>query len=143
VSDRATEARVCIVDDQAPNVRLLERVLARGGFVDVRSFTDGGAMLEAIAQQTPDLLLLDLHLPPPDGFAIIETIRSGGAGVPHDLPILVLTADAGHGNRAHALAIGANDYLVKPFEPDEVVVRARNLAELGLLKRQMREQSRG
>jgi DNA-binding response OmpR family regulator len=142
MSERGADARVCIVDDQESNVRLLERVLARGGFENVRSFTDGGAMLHAIAQESPDLLLLDLHLPAPDGFAIIETIRSGGAGVPHDLPILVLTGDVGHGNRAHALAIGANDYLVKPFDADEVVVRARNLAELGMLKRQLRELSR-
>ena len=141
MSERAVDARVCIVDDQEATVRLLERVLARGGFEHIRSFTDGSAMLEAIAAESPDVLLLDLHLPPPDGFSIIQTIRSGGAGVPHDLPILVLTADVGHGNRARALAIGANDYLVKPLDADEVVVRARNLAELGLLKRQMREQS--
>ncbi|MCI0344478.1 MAG: response regulator [Chloroflexi bacterium] len=143
MSERGTEARVSIVDDQESNVRLLERILARGGFASVKTFTDGGAMLDAIASDSPDLLLLDLHLPAPDGFAIIETIRSGGAGVAHDLPILVLTADVGHGARARAIAMGANDYLVKPFDADEVIVRARNLAELGLLKRQLRERSPG
>ena len=143
MTDRGIDARICIVDDQESNVRLLERVLARGGFENIKTFTDGGAMLDAIAVDSPDLLLLDLHLPAPDGFAIIETIRSGGAGVAHDLPILVLTADVGHGARARALSVGANDYLVKPFDADEVVVRARNLAELGMLKRQIRELSPG
>lgn len=143
MTERAGDARVCIVDDQESNVRLLERVLARGGFENIRAFTDGGAMLDSIATDSPDLLLLDLHLPAPDGYTIIETIRSGGAGVAHDLPILVLTADVGHGARARALSMGANDYLVKPFDADEVTVRARNLAELGMLKRQLRESSQG
>ena len=141
MNDRAAEARICVVDDQATNVRLLERLLARAGFEHVSSFTDGGAMLDSIATNTPDLLLLDLHLPAPDGYTIIQTIRGGGAGVAHDLPILVLTADVGHGARARAIAMGANDYLVKPFDADEVTVRARNLAELGMLKRQLRESS--
>ena len=139
MTERGSDARICIVDDQESNVRLLER----GGFENVKTFTDGGAMLDSIAADSPDLLLLDLHLPAPDGFAIIETIRSGGAGVAHDLPILVLTADVGHGARARAISMGANDYLVKPFDADEVVVRARNLAELGMLKRQIRGQSPG
>ena len=143
MTERGSDARICIVDDQESNVRLLERVLERGGFENVKTFTDGGAMLDSIAADSPDLLLLDLHLPAPDGFAIIETIRSGGAGVAHDLPILVLTADVGHGARARAISMGANDYLVKPFDADEVVVRARNLAELGMLKRQIRGQSPG
>ena len=141
MSERGGDARVCIVDDQESNVRLLERVLVRGGFENIRTFTSGGAMLDAIATDSPDLLMLDLHLPAPDGYTIIETIRSGGAGVAHDLPILVLTADVGHGARARAIAMGANDYLVKPFDADEVTVRARNLAELGMLKRQLRDAS--
>jgi DNA-binding response OmpR family regulator len=143
MSERGAGARVCIVDDQESNVRLLERVLTRGGFENIVTFTDGGAMLDSIASTSPDLLLLDLHLPAPDGYAIIETIRSGGAGVAHDVPILVLTADVGHGARARAISMGANDYLVKPFDADEVIVRARNLAELGMLKRQIRSQAPG
>jgi EAL domain-containing protein (putative c-di-GMP-specific phosphodiesterase class I)/DNA-binding response OmpR family regulator len=130
-------ARIFIVDDQEPNVRLLERVLARAGFANVRSFGDGRSMLDAVGTDDPDLILLDLHMPAPDGFAVLEALE---ARAPADdyLPILVLTADAERRARSLALISGAKDFLVKPFDAEEVVLRVRNLVETRLLHRALR-----
>src|SRR5437868_6465645 len=121
--------RIFVVDDQEPNVRLLEQLLSRAGFGNVRSFRGGAAMLDALQTDEPDLILLDLHMPGMDGFAVLQAL----AAVPgHDeryLPVLVLTADAERGARTAALAGGASDFLIKPFDAEEVVLRVRNLLE--------------
>lgn len=130
-------ARIFIVDDQEPNVRLLEQVLGRAGFANVRSFAGGGAMLEAVRSEGPDLILLDLHMPAPDGFAVLEALQVRKANDDY-LPVLVLTADAERQARSRALANGAKDFLVKPFDAEEVVLRVRNLLETRLLHQALR-----
>ena len=120
--------RIFIVDDQEPNVRLLELVLARAGFGNVRSFRGGQEMLDALATDEPDLILLDLHMPGLDGFAVLQALATWIADDDY-LPILVLTADAERRARATALAGGARDFLVKPFDAEEVVLRVRNLLQ--------------
>jgi EAL domain-containing protein (putative c-di-GMP-specific phosphodiesterase class I)/DNA-binding response OmpR family regulator len=121
-------ARIFIVDDQPPNVRLLEQLLKRSGFTNTRSFGDGSSMLAVLDADEPDLVLLDLHMPAPDGFAVLETLRAR-ARAEDFLPVLVLTADAERRARSVALAGGANDFLVKPLDTEEVVLRVRNLLE--------------
>jgi EAL domain-containing protein (putative c-di-GMP-specific phosphodiesterase class I)/DNA-binding response OmpR family regulator len=121
-------ARIFVVDDQEANVRLLEQLLARSGFANVRSFRGGAAMLEALATDDPDLILLDLHMPGMDGFAVLQALASIVADDRY-LPVLVLTADAERQARTTALAGGASDFLVKPFDAEEVVLRVRNLLE--------------
>jgi EAL domain-containing protein (putative c-di-GMP-specific phosphodiesterase class I)/DNA-binding response OmpR family regulator len=130
-------ARIFIVDDQEPNVRLLEQLLGRAGFSNTRSFGDGGSMLDALDTDEPDVVLLDLHMPAPDGFAVLHALRERGADGDY-LPILVLTADAERGARSLALAGGANDFLVKPFDAEEVVLRVRNLVQTRLLHQALR-----
>lgn len=127
-------ARIVIVDDQEANVRLLERILAASGFTNLCSFRSGSAFVESSDADEPDLVLLDLHMPPPDGFAVLDFFRSRSG--PHDYrPVLVLTADAERTARSRALAGGANDFLTKPFDAEEVVLRVRNLLETKLLHR--------
>ena len=75
MSDPILAARIYIVDDQAANLRLLERYLGRAGFGDVTSFTDPRAALAAIEADEPDLLLLDLHMPGLDGFGVLDALR--------------------------------------------------------------------
>lgn len=125
-------ARVVIVDDQEANVRLLERILAVNGFTNVCSFRSGAAFIETLDIDDPDLVLLDLHMPPPDGFAVLDVLRSRG-GPQAYRPVLVLTADAEPTARSRALVRGAKDFLVKPLDAEEVVLRVRNLLETRLL----------
>jgi EAL domain-containing protein (putative c-di-GMP-specific phosphodiesterase class I)/DNA-binding response OmpR family regulator len=126
------DARVFVVDDQEANVRLLEQLLDRAGFGNVRTFRDGGSMLDALAADEPDLILLDLHMPAPDGFAVLAALEARASDDDY-LPVLVLTGDAERTARSRALMGGAKDFLLKPFDVEEVVLRVRNLLETRLL----------
>ncbi len=99
------QARILIVDDEPANVLLLERILARGGYKDVRSTTDARRALPIFLEFEPDLVLLDLLMPHMDGFAVMEQLQPR---IPMDayLPILVLTADVTPAAKRKALSGG-------------------------------------
>src|SRR5437016_5161574 len=120
------QARILVVDDEPANVRLLERMLAEGGYRQVKSTTDSRQVLALAGAFEPDLILLDLMMPHLDGIAVIQQLR-----IPEDvfLPILVLTADATSEAKKHALEAGAKDFLTKPFDRLEVMLRIRNLLD--------------
>ncbi len=120
--------RVMIVDDSEANVRLLERVLRRAGFEAVEGFTEPALALASCRSSLPDVILLDLHMPGTDGFAVMDELRPLRPEGTF-LPVLVLTADAESGVKQRALAAGAKDFLTKPFDEIEVVLRVRNLLE--------------
>ncbi|MHB8397757.1 MAG: EAL domain-containing protein [Candidatus Limnocylindrales bacterium] len=124
----AASARIVVVDDQEPNRRLLERILAQAGHTSIESFADGRDALAAIAAREPDLIVLDLHMPGFDGFAVLDALRHRGSADGY-LPVLVLTADAERATLSRALGNGAHDFLTKPFHAEEVVLRVRNLLE--------------
>jgi EAL domain-containing protein (putative c-di-GMP-specific phosphodiesterase class I)/CheY-like chemotaxis protein len=130
------DSRIYIADDQPANVLLLEAILARAGYTSVVSYRDGEALLGAIADQEPDLILLDLQMPVIDGFAVLDALSEAQPG--SYLPVLVLTADATHAARDQALSSGAHDYLTKPFDPAEVVLRVKNLLETRWLHQALR-----
>lgn len=134
--DEARAARILIVDDEEANVRLLERVLERAGYSNVRGTTDSRLVGDLVAEFDPDLILLDLLMPHMDGFAVMERLA---ALVPEDvyLPVIVLTADITAEAKRRALAGGANDFLTKPFDVDEVVLRIRNMLETRRLHLQL------
>jgi EAL domain-containing protein (putative c-di-GMP-specific phosphodiesterase class I)/DNA-binding response OmpR family regulator len=121
-------ARIFVVDDQEPNVRLLEQVLRRADFGNVRTFRAAQEMLDSLADDEPDLILLDLHMPGLDGIGALRALAQR-SGDDEYLPVLVLTADAERSSRAAALANGASDFLTKPFDNEEVILRVRNLLE--------------
>jgi signal transduction histidine kinase len=125
-------ARILIVDDEPANVRLLERLLQREGYTSFRSTTDARQVLTLYGDLQPDLILLDLAMPYMDGFQILEQINPL---IPSQafLPILVLTADITLEKRRRALERGAKDFVTKPFDPVEVLLRVRNLLETRLL----------
>ena len=117
--------RILIVDDEPVNVALLEDVLAENGYTRVHSITDSQLALETCKSFQPDLVLLDLMMPPPDGFAILESLRAESDE--NFLPVVVLTADTNEQAKRRALEAGATDFLLKPFDQTEVLLRIRNL----------------
>jgi EAL domain-containing protein (putative c-di-GMP-specific phosphodiesterase class I)/CheY-like chemotaxis protein len=119
---------IYVADDIEANRDLLETILARGGFDDVTSFADGSALLDAIARHEPDLIFLDLRMPVVDGFEVLHTIR-GSRPAEAYLPVIVLTAESNPESRRAVLEAGANDYVTKPFDASEIMLRARNLLE--------------
>ena len=139
--DDLTSAKILIVDDQLPNVRLLEKLLATAGYREVRSTTDSLQTLELYRSFQPDLILLDLLMPQPDGIGVMEQLATEiprGAFV----PIVVLTADVTLEARRRALAAGAHDFLTKPFEALEVVLRIGNLVKTRRLYLALEAQNR-
>ncbi len=138
--DKLTEGNILVVDDQEANVRLLERILQRAGYSNVASTTDPRLVLGLYAQFEPDLIVLDLVMPHMDGFEIMEEL---GKRVPEGtyLPILVLTADVTPQARQRALSMGARDFLTKPFDHDEALLRIRNLLETRSLHLRLKDQN--
>ena len=132
--------RIYIADDEPANVDLLEAVLERAGFTSVATFSDGQALLDAIAEHEPDLILLDLRMPVLDGLAVLKHLASGPTAGGF-LPVLVLTADATRVSRDQALSSGAHDYLTKPFDPAEVLLRVGNLLETRRLHQELRSRN--
>ncbi|RZA23527.1 MAG: response regulator, partial [Proteobacteria bacterium] len=127
-----SNARILIVDDNLPNTRLIERILESGGLNNFRSLHNGREALATVKQFEPDLILLDLHMPDVDGFEVIRQIRELSQKEPY-LPVLVLTADVNPAVRNKALAMGAKDFLSKPLDAIEVLLRVRNLLETRFL----------
>jgi signal transduction histidine kinase len=136
-----TSARILIVDDEPANVRLLERLLRGAGYTQLEQTTDARQVLALYETFRPDLILLDLLMPHLDGVAVLTQLRSV---IPGDvyLPVLVLTADATLEAKQRALAAGANDFLTKPFEQFEVVLRIRNLLDTRRLYVELDRQNR-
>ena len=115
--------RILIVDDDTADVLLLESFL-KADDRTIRSVTDARTAEQAIAAFDPDIVLLDLHMPGLDGFEILRRLRGAHAEF---LPVIVLTADADPGSRHRALILGADDFLTKPVDRHDVVLRVRNL----------------
>ena len=115
-----SDAAVLLVDDDAPIRRMLERTLVAEGY-DVAAVADGGAALAHVERSLPDLLVLDVAMPGVDGLSVTRRLRARRLAV----PILLLTARDALEERVAGLDAGADDYLVKPFEIEELMARVR------------------
>jgi signal transduction histidine kinase len=136
LDDLLAEARVFVIDDHPSNVALLQAVLTRAGIHRIFTETDSRQVLPRLGEVDPDLIVLDLHMPHLDGFAVLAQIREYA---PSDyLPVLVLTADTTATASERALSAGAQDFVTKPFNNSEVVLRARNLLETRFLYTSLR-----
>lgn len=140
--DRPTAPpRILIIDDERTNVRVLERLLAHGECGESSGVTDPREALELFHELQPDLVLLDLHMPHMDGFAVLSALRAATPAGEY-LPILMLTGDDDRSVRERALALGANDFVAKPFELSETLLRIRNLLETRRLHRALGRENR-
>ena len=123
-----SEPTILIIDDEPANVFLLESVIQRLSRYRTHGTTDSRQALALVQEVRPDLILLDLTMPHVNGFTVMEGVRAAQEPDSY-LPILVLTADVTTPTRRRALASGANDFLTKPFEHEEVMLRCKNLLE--------------
>lgn len=131
---------ILIVDDEDANVRVLERLLDRAGYQNLRSTSDPREVEDIFLEYDPDLILLDLHMPHLDGFAVMEMLREH-IGPETYLPILVLTGDPDREVKERALSAGARDFVTKPFDSTEVLLRIQNLLETRCLHQELRAHS--
>jgi serine phosphatase RsbU (regulator of sigma subunit) len=122
-------ARILIVDDQAANVLLLERMLRGAGYTSIESTTDPNKVCELHRKNRYALILLDLQMPGTDGFQVMEGLKE----IEEDgyLPVLVITAQPEH--KLRALQAGAKDFVGKPFDLAELRARVHNILEVRLL----------
>ncbi len=139
-NEGAASPRLLVVDDEEANVRLLQRILERAGYTDVKATTDPREVESVVNEFNPDLLLLDLHMPYIDGFGVLQRLAPllNGAG---DLSVLMLTGDATPEAKRNALSLGAKDFVAKPFDAGEVLLRIRNMLETRFLYRALEKQN--
>jgi len=133
------DARILIADDEPANVRLLERLLNQAGYRNVRATTDSRQVQALYEEFQPDLILLDLMMPHLDGVAVMEQLPIAEGEY---VPVLVLTADVTAQGKERALTAGAKDFLTKPFDRTEVLLRIKNLLDTRFLYRELERQNR-
>ena len=119
-------ARILVVDDKPENVRLLEALLVPRGYA-VETAGSGAEALDCLARQPPDLVLLDLVMPEIDGYEVCRQIRA--TPQTEALPVIMVTA-SGRNEKRSALDAGADDFLMKPLDPDELLARVRSLLRI-------------
>jgi FixJ family two-component response regulator len=107
---------VAVVDDEEPVRKALERLLRSAGFA-VRTFASGAAFLESLCEFLPDCVVLDLHMPPPNGFDVLEILQRSDK----TFPIVVISAEHNSHNSARAQSFGTNTFLAKPVDDAELL----------------------
>jgi len=141
IDSEAPKPRLLIIDDQQENIRLLERILTQAGYLDITTATDPSRVSELYELSKPDIVLLDLHMPAHDGFSVLEKLAPFIMG-PERLPVVMITGDDTSEVKRKALSLGAKDFIGKPFDAAEVVLRIQNLLETRFLHKRLRRQNR-
>jgi len=134
-------SKLLIVDDQEANIGLLTSILKEQGFIGIQSLTDARLVLPLFLDFLPDLVLLDLRMPHIDGLSLLKQLRSR---IPENayLPFVIVTADLSQRTRQAALSLGAKDFLTKPINPQEAILRIYNLLETRFLYLELQESNR-
>ena len=136
MSESNSQYRILIVDDDAANVHLLKRLLTHDGYKSISTATSGAAALAVALGCHPDLILLDLHMPGMDGFQVLEVLRTSGGSEAY-VPILIYSADITIEARKKALSLGASDFLTKPGDAHEILLRVKNFLAVRKLHQQL------
>ena len=126
-------AKILIADDEPHIRRILQFLLEQAGY-QVVAATDGREALDLVAKERPDLALLDVMMPHLDGFAVLEQLRS--VRETQRLPVVMLTARGESTARVRGLKVGANDYMAKPFDHEELLARVANLLDSSQAQRE-------
>lgn len=135
-----TDARILVVDDQESNVQLLDRLLRMKGYRHIETLTDSRQAVDRFVATRPDLVCLDLRMPHLSGLEVLEELQPLiGAG--DYVPVLILTADTAPETKQTALSMGAKDFLNKPFDAVEALLRIHNLLETRFLYLELRAQN--
>lgn len=134
------DARILIVDDEATSIRLLTKILTEAGYKNIKSTRDPKKVQKLYTQFQPDLLVLDLHMPHMEGFKIMDQLKEIHKGDDY-LPILVISQERNRVIQFSALEAGAKDFLVKPYDTIEVLLRIRNFLEVRMLHQKIRSQN--
>lgn len=136
----AATSRILIMDDNQGILNVLTRLLQHAGLTNIVATTDPAEGLGLYEGTPPDLVLLDLHMPELDGFEVLKRLKPLARG-PAPVPVVMLTGDRDQSSRTRALALGANDFLLKPFDATEVLLRVRGLLETRRLQQRLAEQN--
>jgi putative two-component system response regulator len=123
-------ARIFIVDDEPANLKLLDKMLTTQGYDQLVLIQDPREVLEKYRETSPDLILLDINMPHLDGYQVMEQLNALNDPLPP--PILILTAQHGRDYLLKALALGARDFVGKPFDRAELLMRVRNMLDVQL-----------
>lgn len=136
---RYPRSRVLVVDDEERNRSLLKRLLEKRGF-SVREAVDGEDALAKVTEEQPDVILLDVMMPRMDGFEVCRRLKAQ----PHTqaIPILMVTSLEDRDSRLKGIQAGANDFLTKPVDQEEVALRVRNAAYSKQLYDELQEKYR-
>ncbi len=138
ITGTPNHARIFLVDDEPSNLRLLDRMLASQGYVQRVSIEDPREVLARYRQARPDLILLDINMPHLDGYQVMAQLQA--LNDPLLPPIVVLTAQHGRDALIKALAAGARDFIGKPVDRAELLMRVRNLLDAQLAHRMVHDQ---
>jgi putative two-component system response regulator len=131
---------ILAVDDEESNLLLLRQILERDGYTNVETTTEPSQVAALYAKRRPRLVLLDLHMPQIDGFELMERLGEL-TGERRSIAFLVLTADATDETKRRALSMGARDFLTKPLDRIELLLRVRNLLQVEELQDRLFEQN--
>ncbi len=133
-------AHIVILDDEILNVTILTTMLERAGFASVTGLTDARDLRALIESSPPDLVITDLHMPGCDGYGVLEILSD--LINTERLPVLVVTGDGSTDARQQALVRGAKDFVTKPYDVVEMLLRVRNLLESRVLYQDLKKQNR-
>ena len=133
-------AHIIVIDDEEANVRMLTRMLDRAGFHSVTGITNPHDLHRLLVEAPPDLVITDLHMPEVDGYGVLDILMP--LINQERLPVLMVTGDGSPDARQQALTRGAKDFVTKPFDLIEVLLRVRNLLESRMLFQDLRKQNR-
>lgn len=127
IQNRFPDARILVIDDNVENVHLVRRFLEWAGYLHIEVIKDSAMAMRTIKEFEPDIILLDLHMPPPNGYDILASLQQDHAE--SFIPVLVFTADGTPEAKTRALEAGASDFLPKPGDASEILLRVRNFLE--------------
>jgi putative two-component system response regulator len=134
------QANILIIDDENLSIRILSQILQKGGFRHIHSLTDPRQAVEYYQKLQPDCVVLDINMPHMNGFQVLEELKKVNGD--NYLPVIVISGEGDPGVKFATLESGAKDFLNKPYDRVEVLLRIRNLIEVRLLNNQIANQNK-